>query len=81
MNLYTSAMYTNVCHAYRADLENSRVELHLDIDRDLFPNVHGAEVALNNHAGSVRPNTKLHRDKVTTVCVGDAFLLKRSVVA
>lgn len=69
-----------VCYTYGADLKNTRVELHLNIDGDLFAHVHVSEAAMDNHAGSVRLNTKLQKDKVTpVVCVRDAFSFERSV--
>lgn len=78
MNLYTRVMCTN---AYGTDLKNNRVELHLDIDGDVFAYVHVSEAALDNHAGSVRSNTKLQKDKVTTaVCITDTFLFETSVL-
>lgn len=79
INLYMPVLCTNVCHAYRADLKNSRVELNLNIDGDIFTHVHVAEAALDNHAGSVRWDTKLQKGKVTTLRKIVAFLFERCV--
>lgn len=69
-----------MCYSYGADLKNSRVELHLNIDGDLFAHVHVAKVALDSQAGSVRSRTKLQKDKVTAdEYVRDAFLVERLV--
>lgn len=67
-----------MCYAYGADLKNSRVKLHLNIDGHFFAHFQVAEAALDLHADFVHLTTKL-KSYSRCVCVRNSVLFERSV--